>query len=140
MSRQCLVTGCAGFIGSHLSERLVRDGYHVTGIDCFTNYYPRSIKESNLAWLRTQPGFRFVETDLLRADLPALVAEKAWVFHQAAQAGVRAGALSRPRAGWGPFPMKPSIHTFFHLDRCRRNNAAYKILAIISAAPITAPK
>lgn len=90
MTRRCLVTGCAGFIGSHLSERLVRDGYHVTGIDCFTDYYPRSIKESNLAWLRTQPGFRFVETDLLRADLPALVAGKGWVFHQAAQAGVRA--------------------------------------------------
>jgi len=90
MSRSCLVTGCAGFIGSHLCERLVRDGHDVVGIDCFTDYYPRPAKESNLGWLRTQPAFRLIEANLLEADLPALVSGKSWIFHQAAQAGVRA--------------------------------------------------
>ena len=90
MSRSCLVTGCAGFIGSHLCERLVHEGHQVVGIDCFTDYYPRPVKESNLAWLRTQSAFRFVEANLLDVDLPALVNGKTWIFHQAAQAGVRA--------------------------------------------------
>jgi nucleoside-diphosphate-sugar epimerase len=90
MSRSCLVTGCAGFIGSHLCERLVREGFQVVGIDSFTDYYPRPVKESNLAWLRTQPAFRLIEANLLAVDLPALVRDKAWIFHQAAQAGVRA--------------------------------------------------
>jgi len=90
MAESCLVTGCAGFIGSHLAERLLRAGHAVTGIDCFLDYYPRRIKESNLAGLRGQPGFRFVEANLLDADLPALLADKSWVFHEAAQAGVRA--------------------------------------------------
>jgi len=90
MPHACLVTGCAGFIGSQLAERLVRAGHDVAGIDCFTDYYPRPLKEANLAWLRTQSGFHFVEASLLDADLPALLAGKAWVFHEAAQAGVRA--------------------------------------------------
>jgi len=90
MSKACLVTGCAGFIGSHLCERLVRDGHDVVGIDCFTDYYSRPVKESNLAWLCSQPTFQLVEANLLEADLPALVNGKSWVFHQAAQAGVRA--------------------------------------------------
>jgi len=90
MPDACLVTGCAGFIGSHLSERLVRAGHDVTGTDCFVDYYPRPMKEANLAWLRPQPGFHFVEASLLDADLPALLEGKVWAFHQAAQAGVRA--------------------------------------------------
>jgi len=90
MPGDCLVSGCAGFVGSHLCERLVRAGHVVTGIDCFIDYYPRPLKEANLAWLRTQPNFRFVEASLLDADPPALLEGKGWVFHQAAQAGVRA--------------------------------------------------
>ena len=45
---KALVTGCAGFIGSHLTERLLREGYEVIGIDCFTDYYSREIKEANI--------------------------------------------------------------------------------------------
>ncbi len=86
----CLVTGCAGFIGAHLAERLLRAGHAVTGVDCFLDYYPRRLKEANLAGLLTQPAFRFVEANLLDADLPALLAGQSWVFHEAAQAGVRA--------------------------------------------------
>src|SRR4051812_37345210 len=84
-----LVTGAAGFIGSTLAERLVRDGANVVGIDCFTDYYPREIKERNLATLRQNPGFRFVEARIQDADLPQLLRDRSHVFHLAAQAGVR---------------------------------------------------
>ena len=87
---RCLVTGAAGFIGSHLAERLVADGHEVTGVDCFLDYYPRVAKERNLGALGRQASFRLVEADLVRADLAPLVDAVDWVFHQAAQAGVRA--------------------------------------------------
>lgn len=86
----CLVTGVAGFIGSHLSERLLADGHNVCGIDAFIDYYPRFTKERNLAGLRASNRFRFVEGDLLTVHLPELLEGVDWVFHQAAQAGVRA--------------------------------------------------
>jgi nucleoside-diphosphate-sugar epimerase len=85
----CLVTGVAGFIGSHLAERLLADGHRVIGVDCFTDYYAREIKETNLSGLRTSPGFEFIEADL-RMDLAVLLDGVDYVFHQAAQAGVRA--------------------------------------------------
>jgi UDP-glucose 4-epimerase len=87
---RCLVTGAAGFIGSHLAERLVDLGHEVVGVDCFLDYYPRAVKERNLRGLRQQPGFRAEERDLSRADLEPLLRGVDWVFHQAAQAGVRA--------------------------------------------------
>ncbi len=59
-----VVTGCAGFIGSHLAERLLTDGHSVVGVDSFTDYYPRAIKESNLSTFRDHPQFRFHEHDL----------------------------------------------------------------------------
>jgi UDP-glucose 4-epimerase len=87
---KCLVTGAAGFIGSHLSERLLREGHEVTGVDCFLDYYPRAQKERNLMVARRDRRFRFLEEDLVRADLAFIVRDVDWVFHQAAQAGVRA--------------------------------------------------
>lgn len=86
---KALVTGTAGFIGSHLAERLVDAGVDVAGIDCFTDYYPRAIKERNLQRLRRSPRFAFVEQPLGEADLPALLDGVTHVFHLAAQAGVR---------------------------------------------------
>ena len=85
-----LVTGAAGFIGSHLCERLLQAGHRVVGLDAFTDYYPRAVKEANLATLRTRPDFRFLEVDLARADLAPVVAEADFIFHQAGQPGVRA--------------------------------------------------
>jgi nucleoside-diphosphate-sugar epimerase len=86
---KALVTGAAGFIGSTLSERLLADGADVVGIDCFTDYYPRVLKERNLQGLRDHRRFRFVEASLLEADLAGLLADCTHVFHLAAQAGVR---------------------------------------------------
>jgi len=85
-----LVTGVAGFIGSHLAERLLEEGHEVVGVDCFTPYYARSVKEDNLKGLRSRSGFTFVEGNLLELDLAALLKGITHVFHQAAQAGVRA--------------------------------------------------
>ena len=86
---KALVTGGAGFIGSHLSERLLTEGAEVVAIDCFTDYYPRNIKERNVAGLRGRSAYRLVEQDLAQADLPALLDGVTHVFHLAAQAGVR---------------------------------------------------
>lgn len=82
-----LVTGCAGFIGSHLTERLLEEGHVVTGIDCFTDYYSREIKENNLKNVLGNKKFNFIEEDIVDIrEFP----EVDYVFHQAAQAGVRA--------------------------------------------------
>jgi nucleoside-diphosphate-sugar epimerase len=87
---QALVTGAAGFIGSHLCEALVARGCEVVGVDCFTDYYDPAIKRRNIAGLLAGPRFRLLELDLSSADLDALPGDPRWVFHQAAQAGVRA--------------------------------------------------
>lgn len=87
---RCLVTGAAGFVGSHLTERLLSDGHEVCGIDAFINYYSRDLKERNLEKARAWDTFTFVEGDLLNVDLHTLLEGVDWVFHQAAQAGVRA--------------------------------------------------
>lgn len=82
----CLVTGCAGFIGSHLAERLLSRGEQVIGIDCFTDFYAREIKERNLAEAMKHSSFTIIEKDILSMDdFP----EVDYVFHHAAQAGVR---------------------------------------------------
>jgi nucleoside-diphosphate-sugar epimerase len=84
-----LVTGAAGFIGSHLCERLLDEGHEVVGLDAFIDFYPRVRKEANLLGLRSRPKFRFLEADLLQADLVGLLDGIDFVFHQAGQPGVR---------------------------------------------------
>lgn len=86
---KALVTGVAGFIGSHLASALLDQGATVVGVDCFTDYYPRAIKERNLQENKLRDGFRFAETAIQDADLPALLDGVTHVFHLAAQAGVR---------------------------------------------------
>ncbi len=85
-----IVTGAAGFIGSHLAAHLIARGHEVMGIDCFTPYYDPAIKRANVAALLASPRFRLVDADLATADLGPLLAGADYVFHQAAQAGVRA--------------------------------------------------
>jgi nucleoside-diphosphate-sugar epimerase len=84
----CLVTGAAGFVGSHLSERLVAEGHEVLGLDAFNPYYARGIKERNLARLRSGQRFRFVEADLRSDDLTPLLSGVDLVYHEAAMAGL----------------------------------------------------
>src|SRR5579872_1943356 len=87
---RCLVTGVAGFIGSHLAERLLADGHDVCGIDAFIDSYPRQVKERNLEGLRAWKNFTFVEGNILDMYLSPQLEGVEWIFHQAAQAGVRA--------------------------------------------------
>ena len=88
MSR-VVVTGAAGFIGSHLVERLLAGGWEVVGVDAFTGYYSRRRKERNLASVGSEAGFRLVEGDILGLDLDALLGGVDGVVHLAGEPGVR---------------------------------------------------
>lgn len=87
--QRALVTGCAGFIGSHLCERLLAGGFEVVGVDCFTDYYPRALKEDNLSTLRDDGRFTLHEVDLSRDSLERAFEGVDIVYHLAAQPGVR---------------------------------------------------
>ena len=84
-----VVTGAAGFIGSHLTERLLADGHDVVGIDCFTDYYARSRKEANLEVARASSSFTFHDIDLAEANLAPLLEGAEIIYHLAGQPGVR---------------------------------------------------
>lgn len=84
-----LVTGCAGFIGSHLSDALLQDGHTVTGVDCFNENYSREDKLRNLEQARQWDAFNFRTLDLASADTDTLVADVDVVFHLAGEPGVR---------------------------------------------------
>jgi len=90
MAERALVTGVAGFIGSHLAEELLSSGVEVTGIDSFTDYYDIRLKQKNLDNLTQRAGFDFVAASINDTDLDALLDGVNFVFHLAAQAGVRA--------------------------------------------------
>jgi nucleoside-diphosphate-sugar epimerase len=86
---RALVTGAAGFIGSHLVERLLTDGADVRGVDCFTDYYDVATKRGNLAGLVDEPRFELVEADLREHALDGVLEGVDVVFHLAGQPGVR---------------------------------------------------
>ena len=86
---RCVVTGVAGFIGSHVAERLVRDGHQVVGIDSFLDNYSQQAKMANLSNMSGADGFHLIQGDLLRLDLEKLLDGVHYVFHLAAQPGVR---------------------------------------------------
>jgi len=84
-----VVTGAAGFIGSHLVDRLLGEGHEVTGVDAFVDFYPRTAKEENLRGARDHRRFRLVEGRLQDIPLDGLLEGAGQVYHLAAQAGVR---------------------------------------------------
>jgi nucleoside-diphosphate-sugar epimerase len=86
---RALVTGVAGFIGSHLAEKLLVEGHEVLGLDAFTEYYDRRLKEQNLSRLCGRSAFRLIKGDIATANLPELLRDQEVVFHLAAQPGVR---------------------------------------------------
>jgi UDP-glucose 4-epimerase len=124
-----LVTGVAGFIGSHLAERLLEENHHVVGVDCFTNYYAKSLKKANLKRLLKEPGFSFIEVNLLTANLHELLIDRDYIFHQAAQAGVR--------SSWGAeFEIYTSLNVLATqrlLEACKGSNIKKFIYASSSS-------
>ena len=114
-----VVTGAAGFIGSHLSEWLLAAGHDVVGIDCFADYYEKSRKEQNLEKSRSSSRFQFEAADLVNADLAPLLDGAAVVYHLAGQPGVR--------PSWGN-----------QFDRYVRDNviATQRLLEALKNAPI----
>ena len=99
---RCMVTGAAGFIGSHLCEALLLDGADVVGVDAFIPYYPRAVKESNLAQARQHPRFTFHELDLREDDLSEALEGVEIIFHVAAMPGLL--------ASWSRFDMYMSCN------------------------------
>ncbi|MDI9619984.1 MAG: GDP-mannose 4,6-dehydratase [Candidatus Nezhaarchaeota archaeon] len=91
MSR-ILITGCAGFIGSNLAEKLIEGGYYVVGVDCFTDYYSSKLKQFNLNRLLANSHFQLIRLDISEASfnqLTDIVRQVEYVVHEAAQPGVR---------------------------------------------------
>lgn len=88
--RKVVITGVAGFIGSSIAERLLASGVAVTGVDCLTDYYPERIKLNNLAALQRYETFTFIRKPILEVDWAPLLEGCQTIYHQAAQAGVRA--------------------------------------------------
>jgi nucleoside-diphosphate-sugar epimerase len=85
-----VITGVAGFIGSHLAEKLLALGHEVVGVDKFLDNYPKPFKESNLSGLRGHERCKFIERDLISLDLHQLLDGADYLFHLAGQPGVRA--------------------------------------------------
>jgi UDP-glucuronate 4-epimerase len=115
---RALVTGCAGFIGSHLVESLLADGWEVLGVDCFNPNYDAADKWANISVAREYDAFTFLEADLASCDVGALLPDRDTVFHLAAEPGVR--------SSWGR-----------RFDRYVRNNvtATQRVLEASSAEP-----
>ena len=86
---RAVVTGAAGFIGSQICERLIKEKFLVTGLDCFTGYYPKKTKQNNLRALHKEKNFTFLEANILKVDLKKMLANTDYIFHFAAQTGVR---------------------------------------------------
>jgi UDP-glucuronate 4-epimerase len=123
-----LVTGAAGFIGSHVVDRLLDEGHEVVGVDAFTAYYSRRRKERNLASAAGHDGFSLVGGDLLELDLDELLRGMDGVVHLAGEPGVR--------RSWGTFPRylgRNVLTTERLLEAAQRNAAARFVYASSSS-------
>jgi UDP-glucose 4-epimerase len=124
-----LVTGCAGFIGSHLTESLLGDGHEVLGVDCFNDNYGRLQKLRNLERANDWSGFDFVPIDLARGDLDDLLASVDVVCHLAAEPGVR--------PSWGQrfsSYMRNNVQATQHLLEAARNHPGKRFVYASSSS------
>ena len=126
-----LITGAAGFIGFHVTQRLLAEGRQVIGIDNLNNYYDPRLKQARLDILKTLPGFTFLKLDLVdRAAMKALFAQHRFpaVVHLAAQAGVRY-SLENPHAY-----VDANLEGFINvLEGCRHNGCEHLLFASSSS-------
>ena len=90
MTKTAIVTGVAGFIGSNLAEKLLKEKHHVIGIDSFTDYYNKKIKKNNLKNITNNKNFTLIEEDIMKMNLIPILKKSEYLFHEAAQPGVRA--------------------------------------------------
>lgn len=133
-----LLSGAAGFIGSHVVDHLLKRGDTVCGFDNFDGSYPRSVKESNMAWARTQDSYQFFEVDLLDTDeLDTLLAtfKPDAVIHLAAKAGVRP-SIDDPR-GYYRCNVEGTLNLF---EACRKADVKTVVMASSSSVYGNSPK
>lgn len=132
---RAVVTGAAGFIGSHLSEALLAQGMRVIGIDCFTPYYSPAAKRANLAGAAAHPEFKLLAGDLTELDLAEVLRPGDVVFHLAGQPGVRASW----GAGFGDYTRHNIDATHRLLEAARERAVARIIFASCSSVYGDAP-
>jgi UDP-glucuronate 4-epimerase len=126
-TKRILVTGCAGFIGSHTCEYLLKNNYKVMGIDNVNDYYDVSIKERNIELLKKYDNFRFQKEDILTTNIIT-----AWrpykIIHLASMAGVRY-SIEHPKI-YCDVNIKGFIHI---LEECVKNNVKHIVYASSSS-------
>jgi nucleoside-diphosphate-sugar epimerase len=138
---RCLVTGCAGFIGSHLTDRLLGNGHEVVGVDALTDNYSAALKVRNLSSARHSAKFEFQEADLSTSPLEPLLESIDVVYHLAAQPGVR--------SSWGThfrdYTQRNIVATQRLLEAARRRGklrrfvyaSSSSIYGTVSALPVS---
>ena len=126
-----VLTGCAGFIGSHVARRLLRDGHAVSGLDSLNDYYDPALKRARLALLAPERAFQFTHADVADRHALAAVLDGAapeYVIHLAAQVGVR-NSVKNPRAY-----TEANLDGFFNvLDGCARRGVRHLVYASSSS-------
>ncbi|MEB3228592.1 MAG: NAD-dependent epimerase/dehydratase family protein [Synechocystis sp.] len=130
MALTSLVTGVAGFIGSHLAETLLNQGHHIIGIDELNDYYDRRQKQTNLQLLQQYPHFTFIADSIQNLNWKTLLHNVQIIYHQAAQAGVR--------ASWGQnfkdYTERNLNATQIILEACRETTSLQRLVFASSSS------
>ena len=127
ISKNILITGCAGFIGFSLANSLLKDGFSVTGIDSVTDYYSKNLKKKRLSNLRESKNFKFIQKDINQFNFQSLKNKPNFIVHLAAQPGVR-HSIENPRAY-----IEGNVLGFFNILEYARNNNSKLIYASSSS-------